>query len=87
MKAVAIIFRMEHFSCRDQAMVVEASGEVCLSDHILPRNISCQVPPVLFEGFMGHLGLCEKCVDRAMEIEVRGRVLPAPLRDGMEDQG
>ncbi len=87
MMAVAMIFRMEHFSCRDQAMVVEASGEPCLSDHILARIISCQVPPVLFEVFMGHLGPCEKCVDRAMEKEARGRVLPASLRDGMEDQG
>jgi hypothetical protein len=54
-------------------MVVQPNQDVCLSDEALASIISCQVAPALFETYMGHLGLCEKCVNRALEMEERGK--------------
>ena len=52
-------------------MVVQPNQEVCLPDEALASIISCQVAPALFETYMGHLELCEKCVNRALKMEER----------------
>ncbi len=53
-------------------MVVDPNRSICLSDEVLFSIVACEAPVAQFDVYMGHLKCCEKCVDRALEIEARG---------------